>query len=221
MFSLWLEYEDVFVFMHMRQRKKGGMKDFRGTQGRYDFIVTIDRLTPDECGNNGESLTLNYGFAESPLGKILLASTRKGVCRLVFGEDEAKALKELRKCFPCAVFRRTTDTFQQKALRVFDRDSSNLQRIILHLKGTDFQLKVWEALLKIPRGQLSTYGEIARRIGRPKAVRAVGTAVGKNPVAFLIPCHRVIRATGALGRYRWGNVRKKAMIEWERLDRTY
>ena len=107
------------------------------------------------------------------------------------------------------------DGLQQNALFIFTQDWSKLKEIKLHLKGTDFQLKVWEALLKIPMGGLTTYGDIASGINHPKAFRAVGTAVGENPVALLIPCHRVIRSTGELGNYHWGDVRKTAIIGWE------
>jgi AraC family transcriptional regulator of adaptative response/methylated-DNA-[protein]-cysteine methyltransferase len=107
------------------------------------------------------------------------------------------------------------DMAQQNVLYIFTHDWSQLNKIKLHLKGTAFQLKVWETLLKIPMGQLTTYGGIAKSIQQPNASRAVGTAVGDNPVAFLIPCHRVIQSSGIIGQYHWGSIRKKAMIGWE------
>jgi AraC family transcriptional regulator of adaptative response/methylated-DNA-[protein]-cysteine methyltransferase len=121
----------------------------------------------------------------------------------------------LRKHFPNAHFKQVLDLSQQNALYIFTHDWSKLDQIKLHLKGTDFQLKVWETLLKIPMGALSTYGTIANKIEKPLSSRAVGTAIGSNPIAFLIPCHRVIQSSGLLGGYMWGNTRKTAIIGWE------
>ena len=132
-----------------------------------------------------------------------------------FYEDEAIAFGLLQNHFPNATYHRKLDMVQQNALFIFQNDWSKLNQIKLHLKGTAFQLKVWETLLKIPLGQLSTYGGIARQIDNPAASRAVGTAIGSNPVAFLIPCHRVIQSSGILGGYMWGNTRKTAIIGWE------
>lgn len=134
---------------------------------------------------------------------------------MAFNDDEEKALEDLKAKFPNATFQRKLDMLQQNALFIFQHDWSKLHQIKLHLKGTDFQVKVWETLLKIPMGQLSTYGSIAQRIGNPNASRAVGTAIGSNPVAFLIPCHRVIQSNGNIGDYMWGNTRKTAIIGWE------
>jgi len=121
----------------------------------------------------------------------------------------------LQNYFPNADYKQLETAIQQTALHIFSNDWTKLNQIKLHLKGTDFQLKVWEALLKIPMGQLSTYGTIANKIENPQASRAVGTAIGSNPVAFLIPCHRVIQSTGTFGGYMWGSARKTAMIGWE------
>jgi AraC family transcriptional regulator of adaptative response/methylated-DNA-[protein]-cysteine methyltransferase len=187
-----------------------------GPSRLHDLFVTIEGMTPGEYKNGGESLSINYSFAESPFGDLIIASTPKGIAHLAFvTESETAAFEDLRRRFPNATFRKKLDLLQQNALFIFTHDWSKLHEIKLHLKGTDFQLKVWEALLKIPMGRLSTYGGVAGRIGRPKAGRAVGTAVGDNPIAFLIPCHRVIRSTGAFGGYRWGSERKTAMIGWE------
>jgi AraC family transcriptional regulator of adaptative response/methylated-DNA-[protein]-cysteine methyltransferase len=124
-------------------------------------------------------------------------------------------LNDLQVRFPNAAFKQLLDPLQQNALYIFTHDWSNLSQIKLHLKGTPFQLKVWDTLLKIPSGQLNSYGSIAGKIARPNASRAVGTAIGSNPVAFLIPCHRVIQSGGSLGGYMWGLTRKRAMIGWE------
>lgn len=186
-----------------------------GTSRLHDLFVNIEGMTPAEYKNGGKSLFINYSFAESPFGNIIVASTQKGVCYMAFNEDERLALEDLKAKFPNASYIRKLDLMQQNALFIFQNDWSKLSEIKLHLKGTDFQLKVWEALMKIPMGQLSTYGHIAAQINSPNASRAVGTAIGSNPVAFLIPCHRVIQSTGAFGGYMWGNTRKTAIIGWE------
>ena len=134
---------------------------------------------------------------------------------MAFYEDEAAALSTLTSHFPNAQFSQKKDAIQENALRIFRNEPSQLNQIKLHLKGSDFQLKVWETLLKIPSGNLATYGMIATEIEKPKASRAVGTAIGSNPVAFLIPCHRVIQSTGLFGGYMWGSTRKTAIIGWE------
>ncbi len=185
------------------------------TSRLHDLFINIEGMTPAEYKNGGQDLIINYSFAESPFGSLLVASTPKGICHMAFEEDEEKGLQTLRGEFPNATFRRKLDLLQQNALFIFQNDWSRLNEIKLHLKGSDFQLKVWECLLKIPMGKLSTYGAIAMQIGMPNASRAVGTAIGNNPVSFLIPCHRVIRSSGVFGGYRWGAARKTAIIGWE------
>jgi len=186
-----------------------------GTGRLHDLFINIEGMSPGEYKNGGTSLTINYSFAETPFGNILVASTAKGICHMAFADDEKQALQSLQEMFPNAVYHQMVDLAQQNVLYIFTHDWSKLNQIKLHLKGTEFQLKVWETLLKIPMGQLSTYGNIARQIQQPNASRAVGTAIGDNPVAFLIPCHRVIQSTGVFGQYHWGSIRKTAMIGWE------
>lgn len=186
-----------------------------GSSRLHDLFISIEGMTPGEYKNGGEQLHINYSYAESPFGNIIVASTTKGICHLAFADDEVMALGELKKLFPNASFRQVVDTIQQNALFIFTQDWKNLSAIKLHLKGTAFQLKVWETLLKIPMGGLSTYASIAAATGNNKASRAVGSAIGDNPVAFLIPCHRVIKSTGSLGHYHWGSNRKTAIIGWE------
>ena len=190
-----------------------------GTSRLHDLFISIEGMTPGEYKNGGQELQINYSFAESPFGNILVASTKKGICHLAFADDAEKAFGELLKLFPNAHISQMVDAVQQNALFIFSQDWKNLSEIKLHLKGTGFQLKVWETLLKIPMGQVTTYGDIAASVGNEKASRAVGSAVGDNPVAFLIPCHRVIKSTGAIGQYHWGSVRKTAMIGWEAAQR--
>lgn len=185
------------------------------TSRLHDLFVQIEGMTPAEYKNGGESLSIHYQFEDTLFGEVLIASTQKGICALTFVDDQADALNKLISQFPQAIFIEQSDAFQQSALAILQHHPNQLAQIKLHLKGTDFQLKVWQSLLKIPMGQLSTYGQLAKAIDHAKAARAVGTAIGSNPVAFLIPCHRVIQATGALGGYEWGSVRKTAMIGWE------
>lgn len=185
------------------------------TSRLHDLFINIEGMTPAEYKNGGKNLYINYSFAESPFGSLIVASTGKGVCYMAFEEEEEKALDNLIKKFPNATFQRKLDLIQQNALFIFQNDWNGPDEIKLHLKGTDFQLKVWESLLKIPMGRLSTYGHIAKQIGNSRASRAVGSAIGNNPVAFLIPCHRVIRSSGIFGGYMWGTTRKAAIIGWE------
>ena len=186
-----------------------------GTSRLHDLFINIEGMTPAEYKNGGRNLTINYSFAESPFGNIVVGSTNKGICYMAFYDNEQSALETLRHKFPNATYHHKLDWMQQNALFIFQNDWDKLHKIKLHLKGTDFQLKVWESLLKIPMGQLSTYKGVADQIGNHHASRAVGTAIGSNPVAFLIPCHRIIQSTGAIGGYMWGNTRKTAIIGWE------
>ncbi len=186
-----------------------------GTGRLHDLFIKIEGMTPGEYKNGGQNLIVNYSFAESPFGNILVASTPKGICHMAFFDQKELAFEKLKRRFPNAVFNQVVDKIQQNALFIFTRDWRELDQIKLHLRGTDFQLKVWDTLLKIPKGELTTYGSISEHINKPKASRAVGTAIGKNPVAFLIPCHRVIQSTGDFGQYHWGSIRKTAIIGWE------
>ena len=181
----------------------------------HDLFVNIEEMTPGEFKNGGAFLTINYSFKESPFGNIIIASTYKGVCYIHFQNNENIALRNLKACFPSAAYHQTEDNYQKDALLIFQKNWSRIDQIKLHLRGTRFQIKVWESLLKIPTGGLSTYGDIAKKIGNPKAARAVGTAIGSNPIAFLIPCHRVIQSNGKLGDYMWGADKKMAIIGWE------
>lgn len=193
-----------------------------GTGRLHDLFINIEGMTPGEYKNGGLALNINYSFADTPFGKIIAASTDKGVCHMAFvDEGERRAFDHLRSIFPNAKYVLSPDTKQQHALSVFDRDWNRLEEIKLHLKGTEFQLKVWETLLKIPAGGLATYADLATKSGYNGACRAVGTAVGKNPVAFLILCHRVIKATGEPGNYHWGKMRKNAIIGWEAAHKDF
>ena len=177
--------------------------------------LIIEEMTPDEYENKGERLTINYNIAETIFGDILVASTQKGICYMAFFDDQQVPFLSLKKRFPNATFVQQTDDIQQNALKFDLQHGSIIDPIKLHLKGTDFQINVWKALLKIPMGSLATYGNIAEIIQNPNAARAVGTAIGCNPIAYLIPCHRVVQSSGLFGGYRWGTTRKVVINGWE------
>lgn len=184
----------------------------------HDLFVKIEWMTPWEYKNAWVGLVINYSYHDTLFGEILIASTTKWICYMWFSWEEKKVFSELEARFENATFVEKIDDIQKNALQIYSKDWSNIEEIKLHLKGTDFQLQVWQALLQIPAGNLSTYGKLAEKIGRPKAMRAVGTAIWKNPVSFLIPCHRVIQATWAIGWYMWNPSRKTLMIGSETLQ---
>jgi AraC family transcriptional regulator of adaptative response/methylated-DNA-[protein]-cysteine methyltransferase len=185
----------------------------------HDLCVTLEAATPGEWKAAGAGQTLTYGRASSPFGACLIATNARGVCHLAFVDDggDALALDTLRAEWPRARMRRDDAHAAGIARRVFQQHERPSAAAPLHayVRGTAFQLKVWRALLLIPPGMLVTYGDLAAALGEPRSARAVGTAVGRNPLAFLIPCHRVIRETGIVGGYRWGATRKRAMLAWE------
>lgn len=181
----------------------------------HDLLVSVEGVTPGELKARGEGLEIRHGLAQTPFGPAFFAWTRRGVCGLEFegAAGRAGALRRLRARWPKA--RLLADAAGAAALskKVFARKRAGAVPVLL--AGTPFQLKVWAALLRIPAGKTAAYGDVARAIGRPKAARAVGAAVGKNAVAYLIPCHRVLRGAGLLGGYRWGPARKRALLAWE------
>ena len=181
----------------------------------HDLFVSIEAMTPGEFKRGGSGLDINYSYAPSPFGQVIVASTQKGVCHLFFEQDKTKAFIDLQQRYPNAQYHQRCDAHQQTALAIFNKDWRQLDQIKLHLKATPFQLHVWQGLLKIPHGQLRSYSELANTINKPTAARAVGSAIGRNPIAFLIPCHRVIQASGHKGGYMWGQTRKSAIIGWE------
>lgn len=185
----------------------------------HDLMVSLHAMTPGEVRRGGTGLTIHYGIHETTFGAAVLATTARGICALSFvgdGAGEHGALTDLRAGWPEAVLREDTARTQPLIERIFSGTPGNAAAPLpLLVRGTNFQVKVWEALLRVDLGELTTYERLAGCIGAPKAVRAVGTAVGRNPIAFLIPCHRVIRKSGAFGQYRWGPSRKQAMLGWE------
>jgi AraC family transcriptional regulator of adaptative response/methylated-DNA-[protein]-cysteine methyltransferase len=186
----------------------------------HDLSVAIHAATPGEIARGGAGLTVRWGAHDSPFGRCLVAITDRGVSHLEFLVDvdgDARAiLARVRRAWPRAAWREDAAVTGNVVERVF----APVRRggdpaLALHVRGTNFQVRVWQALLRVPPGALTTYGDLAARIGSPRGARAVGRAVGANPVAYLIPCHRVIRRTGALGDYRWGVGRKRTMVERE------
>ena len=187
-----------------------------GTGRLHDLFVNLEGMTPGEYKNGGELLIITYRFAATIFGNALIATTPKGLCHLMFITNEEDAFAELTNRFPKARFINGEHEFHQQALQMLNGlEIDQKNPIRLHLKGSAFQLKVWQALLQIPSGELSSYGKLASAIEQPTASRAVGTAIGDNPIAYLIPCHRVLQTSGKLGGYRWGTPRKSLMIGWE------
>lgn len=212
---LSIEYAKDILIQNGKLADAAYKTGLSGTSRLHDLFIKIEGMTPGEFKNGGQQLQINYSFAESPFGRLLVASTTKGICYMAFYEDPDQAFAALQQLFPNAGYQQLLDQLQQNALYIFSTDWSRLSEVKLHLKGTDFQIKVWETLLKVPQGNLASYADIAHEIQKPTANRAVGSAVGNNPVAFLIPCHRVIKSTGELGQYHWGAAKKAAMIGWE------
>lgn len=178
-----------------------------------DFISIIE-LNTNEFTDT-DKFQIEYSFHISPFGEILIASTDKGICFVWFADDQPSALAELEKRFPLAQLEHKSANCHQEVIQFFNNDSTTWPTINVHLKGTAFQIKVWQSLLEIPFGKLANYIEIAKSIDQPNASRAVGTAIGKNPIAMLIPCHRIVQTNGQLGGYRWGLERKASIIKWE------
>lgn len=183
----------------------------------HDLFVTTEAVTPGEYKTQGEGVTIRYGIHLTPFGKCLIGMTERGICHLGFVQtSEGDALDDLVANWKEARMIEDYRTTAALVGPIFDlRFSARIKPLTLHLRGTNFQLKVWEALLQIPTGAVTTYEGLAQRIGQPSASRAVGTAVGHNPIAVLIPCHRVIRKVGDFGNYRYGSERKKALLARE------
>jgi AraC family transcriptional regulator of adaptative response/methylated-DNA-[protein]-cysteine methyltransferase len=185
----------------------------------HDLVVSLEAVTPGELKARGRGIAVGHGFSETPFGRALIASTARGVCHLSFIESGAEdtALRELRERWPDAQFERDDPEASRIAHRIWGRDRSGPIRV--SVAGTNFQLKVWQALIELGGRARTTYGELAAAVGAPDSARAVGNAVGANSVAWLIPCHQVLRRSGALGDYRWGADRKRAMLAWNTVSR--
>lgn len=182
----------------------------------HDLFISVEAMTPGEYKALGKGIRIEYGVHPTPFGEALVAVTSRGLCGFLFlgSGGEKAALAQLKRDWPKAEFVPNPSATHEVVQKIFQPSKSRKNLKVL-LKGTPFQVKVWEALLKIPEGCVTAYGDLAEKIGKPLASRAVGSAVGQNNIAYLIPCHRVIRETGVLGEYRWGSARKKALLGWE------
>ncbi len=189
----------------------------------HDLCVNLEAASPGELKSGGKGWTVIAGFADTPFGNCLIAESPRGICHLSFVEPDngSSALDALNEAWPEARLRRDDSAACRLGARIFGPDTDRESRPPLRafVKGTTFQVRVWRALLQIQPGTLVSYGRLAAAAGRPNAVRAVATAVGQNPLAYLIPCHRVIRETGVVGEYRWGRARKRAIMAWESASR--
>ena len=191
----------------------------------HDLCVTLEAASPGEMKNGGAGMQIDYGFTETPFGEALIAETKRGICHLSFvdrnGRNGARDL--LTSEWPNAKLQRADQRAEELAGKIFTqpRQNQSSRPLRAFVRGTPFQVRVWRALLSVPTGSLTTYGRLAHAIGQSKAARAVGSAVGANPISFVIPCHRVIRETGALGNYGGGRVRKRAIVGWELASRPH
>jgi AraC family transcriptional regulator of adaptative response/methylated-DNA-[protein]-cysteine methyltransferase len=185
-----------------------------GPSRLHDLFTTYEAMTPGEYKQQGAGLVVRYGVHPTPFGTALLLTTERGIAGLSFVDDAPEeAIDEARAAWPLSRFVEDRAATGALVARLFDGTGGEPMRLLL--KGTNFQVKVWSALLRVPAGRVVSYLDLATAIGQPRAVRAVGNALAHNPVGFAVPCHRVIRATGALGDYRWGHVRRRALLAWE------
>lgn len=183
----------------------------------YDHFVQLEAVTPGEYKRQGEGVEIAYGVHETPFGSMFVAVTHRGICRMGFVDATSadELLARLTKEWPRSTFCHSPDTTRCAVERLFTKPEGGRAALSLHVTGTNFQIAVWRALLTIPEGQFASYSHIAQALGRPKSSRAVGNAVGANPIALWIPCHRVIQQSGALGGYRWGLEKKQIVQTWE------
>ncbi len=188
-----------------------------GTGRLHDLFLRWEAMSPGEFARSGEGLKIYWGWFDSPFGLALVMGTEKGICGLALAAEtgEEAAMQDLMSRWPKAEFIEDPMMLRPWVLTAFGAEDGSLDKAPLYLIGAPFQIKVWEALLRVPTGYVTTYSDIASAIGNPKAVRAVGTAVGRNPVSWLIPCHRALRKSGALGGYHWGLPVKRAMLAFE------
>ncbi|SFD89107.1 AraC family transcriptional regulator, regulatory protein of adaptative response / methylated-DNA-[protein]-cysteine methyltransferase [Sulfitobacter brevis] len=188
-----------------------------GTGRLHDLFLRWEAMSPGDFARKGAGLTISWGWFDSPFGKALVMGTEKGICGLGLADEmgDAAAMLDLTSRWPSATYVEDPARLAPWVRTAFGLQDSPSDKAPLYMIGAPFQIKVWEALLSIPSGQVTTYSEIAQAIGSPKAVRAVGTAVGRNPVSWLIPCHRALRKSGALGGYHWGLPVKRAMLAFE------
>ena len=185
-----------------------------GPSRLHDLSLKIEAMTPGDYARGGEGVVIEYGFVDCPFGVALVMATAKGVCGLAFGDEneEEAMMDDMRARWPRSTYRENRSRAEKIVKQIFETEGGDLP---LHLIGTPWQIKVWQALLEIPTGKVTTYRSIAEKVHSAKASRAVGTAVGRNPISWLIPCHRVLGSDGALHGYHWGLTRKRSMLALE------
>jgi AraC family transcriptional regulator, regulatory protein of adaptative response / methylated-DNA-[protein]-cysteine methyltransferase len=232
LFSAWAgvtpkDFLQCLTLEHVKQLLRDGDNVFdaalnaglSGPGRLHDLCVTLEAASPGEMKNGGAGMQIDYGFAETPFGEALIAETERGICHLSFVQEQGRnAVRDLvADQWPNAKLHRRDQRAVELSKKIFLHRPQNESRPNLRafVRGTPFQLRVWRALLDVPSGSLTTYGRLSAAINQPAAARAVGSAVGANPISFVIPCHRVIRETGALGNYGGGLIRKRAIIGWE------
>jgi AraC family transcriptional regulator of adaptative response/methylated-DNA-[protein]-cysteine methyltransferase len=184
----------------------------------HDLFVTHEAMTPGDFRSRGEGITIRYGFHPSPFGRALLMVNERGLVGLAFADPggDAEALADMQRRWPRASYVPDDKATAGYAARIFDRRKWQAERPLrVVLIGTDFEIRVWETLLSVPLGGATTYSAVAERLGKPSASRAVGAAVGRNPISFVVPCHRVLGKSGSLTGYHWGLTRKRAILGWE------
>ncbi len=232
LFSRWVgvspkKYQQYLTLGHAKTllRERHSLLDttfetgMSGPGRLHDLFVGWEAMTPGEFARHGEGLDIAFGYGDTPFGDGLVMWTERGICGLAFTAETGReaAMTDMRGRWPNARYRESGERASAMLLEIFGGGGNGVHLAVL---GAPFQVKVWEALMAIPSGHVTTYSDIAARIGNPKAVRAAGTAVGRNPVSWLIPCHRALRKSGELGGYHWGLPVKRAMLAWEsaRLD---
>jgi AraC family transcriptional regulator of adaptative response/methylated-DNA-[protein]-cysteine methyltransferase len=183
----------------------------------YDLFVNLEAVTPQEYKEKGNGIRIEYGFHNTPFGECIIGVTGRGICHLSFLQEDNRstAVEGLERAWENATVRENSRNTETMASAIFNRKPGKQEKLSVLVKGTNFQVKVWNALLEVPYGNVTTYQSIARHIELPNALQAVGTAIGANPIAYLIPCHRIIRKNLIIGEYHWGPERKKAMLGWE------
>ena len=219
----FLEYLTVEQAKALLQQSKSVMDTsletgLSGPSRLHDQFISIEAVSPGEFKNQGANLKIDYGFHDSPFGEVLLALTARGILAMSFvnSDNRETELARLKSEWRNANFNEESKRSGAIIKRLFSNKNSNREKLLLSIRGTNFQIKVWNALLSIPVGSVVSYQAVANNLGRSRAVRAVANAVGANPVAYLIPCHRVLRSSGELSGYRWGADRKRIMLgrEW-------
>jgi AraC family transcriptional regulator, regulatory protein of adaptative response / methylated-DNA-[protein]-cysteine methyltransferase len=223
------EFQQAITVDHARQLLLGSASvletahevGLSGGGRLHDLFVSYEAMSPGEYKQRGRGLTIGFGFHPSPFGRALIMATARGICGIAFvnedqNETEADALQDMTRRWPNATYESQMSRTAELATQVFlHQQWSAASPVRLVLIGSEFDVNVWGALLKIPMGRAVSYADVARHIGKPAAVRAVGTAIGRNPISFVVPCHRVLRNDGSLGGYHWGLTRKRALIGWE------